>query len=325
MSFRVYQDRTKVDDTVILYLKYHYMMPLKLQAGGVHQTCYGALRHDDVIGKRFGSKIPCSKGYLYVLHPTAELWTVNLPHRTQILYTPDISMVLFQLDLQPGSVVVESGTGSGSLSHAIIRTIAPKGHLYTFDFHEQRVEKIKQEFKEHDVGDLATVRQRDVCSDGFDLEDVADAVFLDLPKPWLAIPSAKKSMKPSGGRICCFSPCIEQVQNTCEELNNNGFTDLSTMECLLRVFDPRAINLPIADIGDKGSADTNSQDKKMQKVKETDDKMEKKDSKNARGKNDFRDRPGRDFGPCYSFTTAAPPEKMPGHTGYLTFASLPPV
>ena len=49
------------------------------------------------------------KGWVYLLHPTPELWTVNLPHRTQILYTTDISMVLLQLDIKPGSVVVESG------------------------------------------------------------------------------------------------------------------------------------------------------------------------------------------------------------------------
>ena len=35
------------------------------------------------------------------------------------------------------------GTGSGSLSHAIVRTIAPAGHLYTYDFHEQRTELVK--------------------------------------------------------------------------------------------------------------------------------------------------------------------------------------
>ena len=35
------------------------------------------------------------------------------------------------------------GTGSGSMSHAIMRTIAPTGHLYTFEFHEQRAKIAK--------------------------------------------------------------------------------------------------------------------------------------------------------------------------------------
>lgn len=49
------------------------------------------------------------KGWLYLLHPTSELWTINLPHRTQILYSTDISMVIMQLHIKPGSVVVETG------------------------------------------------------------------------------------------------------------------------------------------------------------------------------------------------------------------------
>ena len=69
------------------------------------------------------------------------------------------------------------------------------GHLHTFDFHEQRVTLARKEFERHKLGDLVTVKQRDVCQNGFDLENVADAVFLDLPHPWDAIPHAKKGLK----------------------------------------------------------------------------------------------------------------------------------
>ena len=38
-----------------------------------------------------------------------ELWTLALPHRTQILYMADISLILLELDIKPGSIVVEAG------------------------------------------------------------------------------------------------------------------------------------------------------------------------------------------------------------------------
>lgn len=92
-----------------------------------------------------------------MLQPTPDLWTLSLPHRTQIIYTPDISMIIFQLELKPGSIVIESGTGSGSLSHSFLRAIKPLGHLHTFDFHEQRCDIARQEFTSHGLGDYVTV------------------------------------------------------------------------------------------------------------------------------------------------------------------------
>ena len=57
------------------------------------QTIYGALNVMDLVGKKYGSKLQFTKGYGYVLPPSPETWTLTLPHRTQILYTPDISYV----------------------------------------------------------------------------------------------------------------------------------------------------------------------------------------------------------------------------------------
>ena len=64
-------------------------------------------------------------GFIFLLDPTPEIWTSVLPHRTQILYAADISAIVTFLDLRPGSVVIETGTGSGSLSHGLIRAVAP--------------------------------------------------------------------------------------------------------------------------------------------------------------------------------------------------------
>lgn len=55
-----------------------------------------------------------------------------------------------------------SGTGSGSLSHAIARTIAPNGHLYTYEFHKQRADIATEEFKCHGLSGIVTLANRDV-------------------------------------------------------------------------------------------------------------------------------------------------------------------
>jgi tRNA (adenine57-N1/adenine58-N1)-methyltransferase len=92
------------------------------------------------------------------------------------------------------------GTGSASLSHSLIRAIRPSGHLYTFDFHEQRVLLAQEEFKNHGIDEFVTVKHRDVCTEGFgnELDNKIDAVFLDLPHPWLTIDFAIKSFKNKG-------------------------------------------------------------------------------------------------------------------------------
>lgn len=343
-------------DTCVVYCSFAHFYAVRLARGEVFQTKYGALKHDEVIGRTYGCKVQCSRGYVYVLRVTPELWTLTLPHRTQILYTRDISLVTLQLDLKPGSVVCEVGTGSGSMTHALARTVAPSGHVYTFDFHEQRVQVARKEFEEHGLGSVVTVSHRDVCQDGFGIEGLADAVFLDLPHPWKAVDSAAAALKPGcGGRVCSFSPCVEQVQRTCEALRARGFVDVVTLECLERPYEFKQICMP--DIRDTLEAPTTAPAQAKEEVQttpttqpgpdgepmaDTDDTAEtcdavkdgaaacgggdikmvkvKHGAKKRRGHVDSADAASSGRGIC--FQAAIPSLQIPGHTGYLTFATL---
>lgn len=90
----------------------------------------------------------------------------------------------------------------------------------------------RQDFEKNGLSSLITVSVRDIQGEGFPEEfcGAADSVFLDLPQPWLALPSVDKMLK-QDGVLCSFSPCIEQVQRSCETLRSN-FTGTISL-CLL--------------------------------------------------------------------------------------------
>jgi tRNA (adenine57-N1/adenine58-N1)-methyltransferase len=276
-----------------------------------HQTTYGALKVKDLIGKEYGTKIQLSKGYAYVLQTNPELWSNNLPHRTQILYTPDTSMILFQLEVKPGSVVIEAGTGSGSLSHYFLRALKDEGHLYTFDFHENRADQAREEFKEHGLEKFVTVQHRDVCAEGFtdELNNKADALFLDLPEPHKAIKHVVKALKSKGSRFCAFSPCIEQVQATCLQLQDYGFVEIQTTEILQSEHIVKYRDVPILDLTFV----------KTKKNEENDEDNNGDESAPPEKKKRTEKRPQL---PTKRVLTTNTPMTQPGHTGYLTFATF---
>lgn len=187
----------------------------------------------------YGSQIPSSNGtgYLHILRPTPELWTRALPHRTQIVYTHDISFIQSKLRIQRGMTVIEVGTGSGSMTHALARAVGTTGRVLSYEYHERRYKEALNEFKQNQIlapkGPVILCFQ-DVITDGFSIKDyevIAHAAFLDLPAPWKAIckliPHLSKERQT---RVCCLSPCIEQVQKTIKHLRKSGFYDIELSE-----------------------------------------------------------------------------------------------
>ena len=130
----------RAGDLVILGTSHDSADHLWLKAGSLLDNKYGHFTHDDFIGKPYGSKVRArmGSGWVLALQPTPELWSCALNTRTQIVNSVDASVIVFNLDLSPGCIAVESGTGSGSMTMHMAKCVAPNGHVYTYEYNEQR-------------------------------------------------------------------------------------------------------------------------------------------------------------------------------------------
>lgn len=240
------EDIIKEGDTVILYFSMTNISLIDaIQTQGTTHNACGFFHHSDMIGKPYGSKIhPRLRSEhprpVYALKPTPELFTLSIPHRTQIIYHADISMIMMALNILPGSIVAEAGTGSASLSYSIGYTIGKRGHLYTFEVDHARACHNRDMLTKVLPAGVVTVTERNVVTEGFPEEIRVDSVFLDLPSPWLAVPSASRIIK-QNGRICTFSPSVEQVSKNVAALDMNGFQEIRTIEVMLK---PWGLDLP---------------------------------------------------------------------------------
>lgn len=193
--------------------------------GQVDGLLNGGLKEAEKDELEFKKAIAASTGFVHLLPPTPELWTASLPHRTQVVYTPDYSYILQRLRVSPGSIVIEAGAGSGSFTHAAARAVfngypddptsvgaeaqgarnrKQTGKVYSFEFHKQRFGSLGAEIKEHGLNGVVELTHRDVCSDGFMLGEYgessprANAIFLDLPAPWLALMHLTRRLRWNG-------------------------------------------------------------------------------------------------------------------------------
>ncbi|ORM41684.1 tRNA (adenine(58)-N(1))-methyltransferase catalytic subunit TRMT61A [Babesia sp. Xinjiang] len=222
-------------------------IPVKQQAANVKDKRVlhrkgGIFDLRKVLGKQYGQKFfwdSVADRWSVLLQPTCELITRTVTHRTQILYRADISLAVMLLDLYPGKRVLECGTGSGSLSYTLATTVAPTGHVFTFDFHNQRKQYAEDFFAEVELTNYITAYDRDAYSTGAFLVDGAvwessiDSVFFDLPSPWDALDNAKTVLK-NFGKLVTFSPTVEQSQRMSKALSDSGFIEIKTFEILCK-------------------------------------------------------------------------------------------
>jgi tRNA (adenine57-N1/adenine58-N1)-methyltransferase catalytic subunit len=220
-------------DYVLIYLDARRTYMIKMQAGQTFHTHKGYLKLDELIGKEYGEPIKSSMNiYFTTLKPALTDYIMKSSRNTQIIYPKDAALIVMFSGIGPGSRVVESGTGTGSLTTALAHYVGSTGKVYTYELRPEFQKNAAKNLQRSKLIDHVEMKSGDVTVTGYDERDV-DAVILDLAVPWLVIPYAYTTLKPSGV-IVSFSPTIDQVVKTTEALRENGFIFIETVECLMR-------------------------------------------------------------------------------------------
>lgn len=221
----------------------HFIITLK--GGGEFQSHRGVLKHDDLIGKPWGSQVFSHTGApFFLLQPSLADLLNELPRTTQILYPKDIGYILIQMGVAHGQTVMEAGTGSGSMTIALASAVGAEGKVISYEQKQDVQNLARKNLERVGLASRVTFKLRDI-SEGFDETD-ADAFFLDVQNPHDYIPQVRAALKP-GGFFGTLLPTFNQVERALLALRKNSFAFLEVCEILLRYYKPNPTRLRPAD------------------------------------------------------------------------------
>jgi len=224
-------ERVREGDLILLYQDARRKWVTFASNSRFH-THRGFVNLEELYGKPYGDTVNTSLGHsLWVFRPRMVDLVETFDRPTQILYPKDIGYALYQLGLKPGSRVVEVGTGSGAMTSAMARIIAPSGRIYSYETSPDFLEVAMKNLEKTGMSSLVTFHGKDP-SNGFEESDV-DAAILDLGDPWRVAAAASKALV-GGGTLAAFTPTFNQLEKISTSLRENGFLILEAVEILLR-------------------------------------------------------------------------------------------
>lgn len=215
-------------------------------------THFAQIYHDELIKHNYGEGIVTDKGEIYyLLHPSLGDYTRHIRRQTQIIFPKDAGYIIQHLNIFPGCTYVECGTGSGSLCCTVAHFIGEHGKVCTYDRREDFSNLARKNAERWGVADRIEFNVREL-EEGFK-ERNADAVYIDIPKPWEHIDKAYEALC-AGCHLGILVPTANQITLTLEALEKFNFVDIRVCEIMLRDYktDPRRIRPQDTMIGHTG-------------------------------------------------------------------------
>ncbi len=216
-----------------------------VEPGDSWYTNRGRLPYDEIIGEPYGQVKTTHLGQKFlILRPTTSDLIQYLKRTTQIVYPKDAARLVMELDLQDGKRMIEAGTGSGGLTLAFARAVAPSGHVYSYEIRPDHQRVARRNLEKLNLLNQVDLKLRD-AAEGFDETDV-DAVFLDARDAASLIPRAEEALTDSG-IFGALQPTVNQVSEVLRALEAGNFVDIRVEEILIRRWKPVPDRLRPAD------------------------------------------------------------------------------
>lgn len=232
--------------TVLLHDRSGRRYRVVLAEGGRTSLHTGMVAHDDLIGRPDGSLVTTARGSrLLALRPTFAEAVIERRRRAQPIYPKDLGAILVFADVFPGARVLETGTGTGALTIALLRAVGPSGSVVSVELREEFLELARAAVEDvfGEIPGNLELRVGDAyAADGIPERDL-DRVLLDLPEPWQATGWLKPALRP-GGIVFALCPNISQVQRFTDALREaGGFGMIEVIELLQRGWTVRGRSL----------------------------------------------------------------------------------
>lgn len=235
---KVKNGKVKANDWILLLAKKRNFL-VKVEKRKKLHTDLGMVDLDVVIGKNYGEIIKTHNGNEFAIIKPSILDFLNKKTRMlpQAIRPKDSALILAYTGLNKNSIVVEAGTGSAWL--ALFLSIYV-GKIYSYEKRKDFFENAKKNVKLSKIMNIV-LKNKDITK-GIDEKNV-DAVILDMQGSEKVVSIAYKALKP-GGWLVVYSPYIEQVKAVVEEIGKYNFTQIWTLENILRPWDVRQHTLP---------------------------------------------------------------------------------
>jgi tRNA (adenine57-N1/adenine58-N1)-methyltransferase len=206
-----------------------------LTPGKQFHTHRGAIAHDALIGAPEGSVVASTSGTQYLaLRPLLADFVLSMPRGAAVVYPKDAAQIVAMGDIAPGTVVLEAGTGSASLTCSLLRAVGPDGRVVSYEVRDDHADvavRNVETFFGVAPGNW-DLRRKDVAAHPPD--EHVDRVVLDMLSPWEPLAAVTAALRP-GGVFVGYVATTTQLSRLVEALRASGcFTEPEAWETLVR-------------------------------------------------------------------------------------------